>query len=29
MGFHLHREPVQEIEQLAGELGVEIPWDKE
>ena len=27
-GIPLHREPVRELEQLADELGVEIPWDK-
>ena len=28
-GIPLHREPVQELEQLAQELGVEIPWDRQ
>lgn len=27
-GIPLHEEPLQEIEKLAGELGVEIPWDR-
>jgi LDH2 family malate/lactate/ureidoglycolate dehydrogenase len=28
-GIPLHREPVQELEQIAEELGVEIPWDRQ
>ncbi len=27
-GIPLHREPVRELEKLADELGVEIPWDR-
>ena len=28
-GIPLHSEPLQDIEQLADELNVEIPWDRQ
>ena len=27
-GIPLHKEPLRELEQLADELGVDIPWDR-